>query len=356
MTRPIRAIVRRSAFGHNLAVARTRVPAAKHIAVIKANAYGHGLLRAARALSDADGFGVLDVDAAVRLRNAGFQQPILLLEGFFDPGELHVISRHDVSIVVHSTEQLRALQTAALPAPLQIFLKVNTGMNRLGFAPDVAEQVLRTLRACPAVKGVVLMTHFANADDTHGIDWQVQRFLPLAQRLGLPVSVANSATLLRYPHAAQGWTRLGLMLYGASPFEDEDALSLGLRPVMTLETKLIAVRELAAGERVGYGGAFTATQSLRMGVAACGYADGYPRHAPSGSPVMVEGILTRTLGRVSMDMLCIDLTDIPHARVGSSVELWGDGLPVEAVAAGAGTVAYELLCSLASRVPVVEVD
>lgn len=356
MTRPIRAVVRRSAFRNNFAVARTRVPSARHMAVIKANGYGHGLLRAAHALEDADGYGVLDIDAAVRLRNAGFRQPILLLEGFFHAGELPVISRHAVSIVVHNDEQLRALQTVNVSAPLPVFLKVNTGMNRLGFAPQAAESAVRALRACPAVQDVTLMTHFADADDDKGVDWQLQCFEPIVQRVGAPVSLANSATLLRHPQAAQGWTRLGLMLYGASPFADEEAAAFGLQPAMTLESRLIAVRDLAAGDAVGYGGLFVAPQSMRMGVVACGYADGYPRHAPTGSPVLVEGVATGTLGRVSMDMLCVDITDIPAAKIGSRVVLWGEGLPVERVAAAAGTVAYELLTGLAQRVPLIEVD
>ncbi|HZP87300.1 MAG TPA: alanine racemase [Burkholderiales bacterium] len=356
MTRPIRALIRRSAFRRNLAVARTRAPDAKHIAVIKANAYGHGLLRAARALEDADGFAVLDVDAAVRLRNAGFQHPVLLLEGFFDPGELGVLSRHGVSIVVHNMEQLKALQTANVPAPLPVFLKINSGMNRLGFPPDAAGQVARVLRACPAVRHLTLMTHFANADDAVGIDWQLERFQRATEHVDVPLSMANSATVLRYPAAARGWTRIGLMLYGASPFEDQPAAALGLQPAMTLESRLIAVRDLAPGERIGYGGLFTADQPLRMGVVACGYADGYPRHAPTGTPVLVEGVRTRTLGRVSMDMLCVDVSDVPQARLGSRVVLWGDDLPVEEIAASAGTVAYQLLCGLAPRVPVVDVE
>jgi alanine racemase len=326
------------------------------MAVIKANAYGHGLLRAAHALADADGFGVLDIDAAVRLRNAGFQQPILLLEGFFQPGELSVISRHALSIVVHHDEQVRALQTASIPAPLPVFLKINTGMNRLGFAPESAESIARTLRACPAVRDLTLMTHFADADGARGIEWQLERFASVRRLVPGPVSVANSATALRYPQETTGWARLGLMLYGASPFEEEDAASLGLQPAMTLESGLISVRDLAPGEPVGYGGLFTAPRPMRMGVVACGYADGYPRHALTGSPILVDGVLTGTLGRVSMDMLCVDLTGVPGARIGSRVVLWGEGLPVEHVAAAAGTVAYQLLCALASRVPVREIE
>jgi alanine racemase len=237
-----------------------------------------------------------------------------------------------------------------------VFVKLNTGMNRLGFEPAQLPRLLQRLRGARQVGEVTLMTHFANADDALGIDWQLERFDAAAREFDLPVSLANSATVLRHPQAARGWARVGLMLYGASPLPDRPAAQLGLRPAMTLESRIIAVRELAAGARIGYGGTFTASRAMRMGVVACGYADGYPRHAPSGSPVLVAGRRTGTLGRVSMDMLCVDLSALPEAGVGAPVVLWGEGLPVEEVAAAAGTIAYELLCALASRVPVQEGD
>ena len=356
MTRPIRATIRTCALRNNLEIARRHAPHARQMAVIKANAYGHGLLRAAQALRAADGFAVLDLASAVCLRNAGFTQPVLLLEGFFEAGELPVIAREKLSVVVHCEEQLQILLGANASERVSVFVKLNTGMNRLGFEPAQLPRLLQRLRAARQVAEVTLMTHFANADDALGIEWQLERFDAAAREFDLPVSLANSATVLRHPHAARGWARVGLMLYGASPLPDRSAAQLGLRPAMTLESRIIAVRELAAGERIGYGGTFTATKAMRMGVVACGYADGYPRHAPSGSPVLVAGRRTGTLGRVSMDMLCVDLSALPEAGVGAPVVLWGEGLPVEEVAAAAGTIAYELLCALASRVPVQDSD
>jgi alanine racemase len=356
MPRPIRATVRLAAFRSNLAVARRRAPAARHLAVVKANAYGHGLRRVAGALDQADGFAVLELEAALQLRCGGLPRPILLLEGFFEPAELPLIARHGIATVLHSGEQLRMLELSALAQPLDVFLKINTGMNRLGFPAAALAEMLQRLRDTGRVRSVALMTHFANADEAAGIVQPLAAFDAATHGIEAEVSLANSATLLRYPQAARGWTRIGLMLYGASPFADESAASLGLVPAMTLESGLICVREIDAGESIGYGSTFTADRRLRMGVVACGYADGYPRHAPTGTPVLVAGQRTRTLGRVSMDMLCVDLTGIPEATVGSRVVLWGDGLPVEEVARAAGTISYELLCALAHRVPVVELQ
>jgi alanine racemase len=355
MSRPVQARIRASALRNNLAVARRRAPGARLMPVIKANAYGHGLMRVARALWDADALAVLDVDAALCLRAGGYDRRILLLEGFFEPAELPVMAQHRLSAVVHCAEQLHMLEALPLDAAVDVFLKLDTGMHRLGLAAAELHPALARLRACRSVGEITLMTHFACADDERGIAWQLDRFKAATAGLGLPVSLANSATLLRYPEAARDWARIGIMLYGASPFADENAARLGLEPAMTLETRLIAVHTLSQGEAVGYGAAFRAPGAMRIGVAACGYADGYPRHADTGTPVLVEGRRTRTLGRVSMDMLCVDLTDLPEAGVGSPVVLWGDGLPVEEVAAAAGTISYELLCALAPRVPVVDI-
>jgi len=352
MARPIRATIRLSALRGNLALARRS--ARRVLAVIKAAAYGHGLLRAARALAEADGFAVVDLYDAVRLRDVGFSQRILLLEGFFEARELPAFGANGLSAVVHNLEQIEMLEHTPLPSRLEVFLKVNTGMNRLGFPPDTLRGALARLNACGNVGDITLMTHLANADDARGIDWQLETFRAATAGLELPVSVANSAALLRYPDAAQGWTRPGIMLYGSSPFADRSAAELGLVPVMTLESQVIAVQNVMPGESVGYGGAFASDRRTRIGVVACGYADGYPRHAGTGTPVLVSGRRTRTLGRVSMDMLCVDLTSLPDAGVGSPVVLWGEGMPVDEVAAAAGTVSYELLCALAPRVPVAE--
>ena len=354
MTRPIQARIRSSALRDNLAIARRRAPDARIMAVIKANAYGHGLLRVARALRDADGFAVLDLDAALRLRAEGYGRRIVLLEGFFELPELPVMAQHGLVAVVHCVEQVRMLEALPLTAPLDVFLKLNTGMNRLGLAAAELRPALARLQASRNVGEITLMTHFACADDETGIAWQLERFEAVTAGLELPVSLANSATLLRHPHAARGWIRAGIMLYGASPFADEGAGALGLQPAMTLESRLIAAHTLSAGDVVGYGGTFRAEVPMRIGVVACGYADGYPRHAPTGTPVLVGGRRTRTLGRVSMDMLCVDLSDLPDTGIGTPVVLWGEGVPVEEVAAAAGTISYELLCALAPRVPVVE--
>ena len=354
MARPIRATIHLSALRSNFELARRVAPQARALAVIKANAYGHGLLRAAGALQQADGFAVLELDDAMRLREAGHNRRILLLEGFFDPLELPHFSAYGLSAAVHNFEQVAMLERTNLPSPVDVFLKVNTGMNRLGFAPDTVGAALQRLQGARSTGEITLMTHFANADDPRGIDWQLEIFRRTTVGLDLPVSTANSAALLRYPDATRGWSRPGIMLYGASPFAEQSAASLGLTPAMTLQSSVIAVQHLEPGDSVGYGGAFSAPRRMRIGIVACGYADGYPRHAGSGTPILVDGRRARTLGRVSMDMLCVDLADLPAAGVGSAVVLWGEGMPVEEVAAAAGTVSYELLCALAPRVPVVE--
>ena len=356
MTRPIRATLDLSALRGNFAVARQHAGEARLWAVIKANAYGHGLMRAAEALDDlADGYALLDLDDAVALREAGYRQPILLLEGFFEADELPLLAEYGLTPVVHALEQIEMLTGAALPARLPVYLKINTGMNRLGLSLESFHAALTALETLPSVASVTLMTHFADADLERGIGWQMARFVESAQGCRHPVSLANSAALLRFPEVRRGWARPGIMLYGSSPFpQDETAEQLGLRPVMTLSSELIAVHDLQKGDRVGYGGVFSADEPMRIGIVACGYADGYPRHAPTGTPILVEGHRTRTVGRVSMDMIMVDLTGIPAAGIGSPVVLWGEGLPVDDVAAAAGTVSYELLCALAQRVPVSE--
>lgn len=356
MSRPIRATIDLSALRGNFAVARQRAAGASLWAVVKANAYGHGLMRAAEALDDlADGFALLDLNDAVALREAGFRQPILLLEGIFEADELPLYAEYGLTPVVHALEQVEMLAGAALPARLPVYLKINTGMNRLGLSAEEFHPALTALETMNSVGSITLMTHFADADLERGIDWQMACFKEATQGCGNTVSLANSAALLRYPESCRGWARPGIMLYGSSPFpQDESADQLGLRPVMTLSSQLISIQHLQPGDRVGYGGIFTAEQPMRIGVVACGYADGYPRHAPSGTPILVEGRRTRTLGRVSMDMIMVDLEGIPDAGVGSPVVLWGEGLPVDEVASAAGTVSYELLCALTQRVPVVE--
>jgi alanine racemase len=354
MPRPIQATIDLAALRNNLAVVRRSAPASKVFAVIKANAYGHGLLRAARALDSADGFAILEIDYAVRLREAGYRHPILLLEGVFDTRELALAAAERFACALHDKEQVRMLRDLSSGARIDLYVKLNTGMNRLGIDPGDLGKVLEMLRDDERVRSVTLMTHFACADDERGIADQLRVFKRAAGDARLPRSLANSATILRYPEAHGDWVRPGIMLYGSSPFADQSADSLGLRPVMTLSSRLIGVQALALGDRVGYGATFVAARPMRIGIIACGYADGYPRHAPTGTPVLVDGVRTGTVGRVSMDMLCADITAIPQAGVGSIVTLWGEGLPADDVAAAAGTVSYELFCALAARVPVIE--
>jgi alanine racemase len=351
MSRPIQAHIDLSALQNNLRVAR-RLASARIMAVIKANAYGHGLLRAAEALADAEGFALLDVRDAIALREAGFRQTILLLEGFFTADELPLLAEYEISTVIHNSQQLAMLDAYPRRNILSVWLKINTGMNRLGFATEQIPAVMEKLKSHPAVRDVTLMTHFSHADEPEGIAEQLERFKGLTAAYRVPRSLANSAALLRYPATHSEWVRPGIMLYGASPFADTSAQQFGLQPVMTLTSELISVRELKAGDRVGYAGLFRAEKTMRIGTVACGYADGYPRHAPTGTPVLVNGKRTRTLGRVSMDMLGVDLSEVSDADIGSRVTLWGNGLPVEEVASAAGTISYELTCALTARVPV----
>ena len=353
MSRPIQAHLNLSALENNLQVARRAAPSTRIMAVIKADGYGHGLLRVADALSAADGFALLEIQDALQLREAGFRQTILLLEGFFSAEDLALVAEYDLTCVIHGAWQIALLDAYPKRRKLDVWLKINTGMNRLGFAPDEVAQAMERLRRHRAVRDITLMTHFANADESRGIGNQCALFNDIAAPYNLARSLANSAALLRYPETRGDWARLGIMLYGASPFAETGAQQLGLKPVMTLSSRIIATQELHAGDEVGYGALFRAEHSMRIGIVACGYADGYPRHAPNGTPVLVDGQLAQTLGRVSMDMLYADLSKLPQAGVGSAVTLWGEGLPIEDVARAAGTVSYELMCALTARVPVI---
>lgn len=351
MPRPIQARIDLSALEWNLQVAR-RASSARIMAVIKADASGHGLLRAAEALNAAEGFALLDIRDAICLRDAGFGQTILLLEGFFSPDDLSLVAEYDLACVIHNQQQIDMLEAYPSRGRLEVWFKVGSGMNRLGFAPDKVPAALERLKAHPAVRDITLMTHFAHADEATGVAAQLDVFNTLAP-YRMARSLANSAALLRYPATHADWVRPGIMLYGASPFAEVSAQQLGLQPVMTLQSRIIAVQELRAGENIGYGGLFRAEAPMRVGVVACGYADGYPRHAPTGTPVLVGDQRTRIVGRISMDMLSVDLSALPTTDVGSRVTLWGEGLPVEQVAHAAGTISYELLCALTARVPIV---
>ena len=352
MPRPIRATISAGALAHNLRVARSHAGAAKIWAVIKANAYGHGVERAARALQAADGFAVLDFQEAARLRAAKLEQPILMLEGVFKAEDVELLGKHRLTPVIHQPEQIELLRAAA--APLDVYVKVNSGMNRLGFTIDNLRASVNALRETGRVRGMTLMTHFADADGASGVRAQLGWFQDLTKDIPGPRSLANSAALVRFPETRADWVRPGIMLYGCSPFADQSAQALGLKPAMTLGSELIATQQLQPGERIGYGFSYEAAAEMTIGIVACGYADGYPRHASAGTPVLVNGRRTRIVGRVSMDMITVDISDIEDAHVGSPVTLWGEGLPADEVAAAAGTVSYELLCALAPRVPVAE--
>lgn len=360
MPRPTYATLDFLALAHNHTRVRARVDGARIWSVVKANAYGHGLLRAAEVLAPlTDGFALVEFDGAAALRAAGIKLPILMLEGCYDNSDLQRCVELKLTPVVHCMAQARALVAGKLAHPIDVVVKLNTGMNRLGFDAAELPAALRLLKRNASVASLTLMTHFADADGETGIAEPLACFRKATQGLDLPVSLANSATILRFPEAHGDWVRPGIMLYGASPFAGATAASFGLKPVMSLHSKLLATRTLKPGERVGYGGTFTATKSMRIGIVACGYADGYPRHASTGTPIVVGGVRTRTLGRVSMDKLCVDLDPVPRAEAGTPVLLWGsDGkvaLPADEVAAAAGTIAYELFCALARRVPIEEI-
>jgi alanine racemase len=353
MARPLFAQINLAALAANVAHARDLAGNAQLLAVVKADAYGHGLMRVLPALEQADGLALLELNAAVALREQHYSRRILLLEGFFEERELAEIAQRRLGVAIHHQEQVRMLERATLARPLEVFIKVNTGMNRLGFDAGEVAGVCERLSTSPAVAALRLMTHLARAEDDGGLKEPLAAFDEACKGLPYPRSIANSAGVLRHAEVGGDIVRPGIMLYGASPFPYEPAEALGLRPVMTLRSQLIAIKSLKANDSVGYGAAYTASRDLRIGVVACGYADGYPRIAPNGTPVLVCGRKVRLAGRVSMDMLTVDLTDVPEARIGSPVVLWGEGLPVDDVANASSTVGYELLCAVAPRVPFV---
>jgi len=360
MPRPIRATIELSALQHNLAVARRHAGTRRVWAVVKANAYGHGLEVAVQAFQQADGLALLDMDEARRARAAGWLKPILLLEGFFETKDLAIVERLGLTVVVHHEEQVKMLeQHKGGTQPIGVYVKLNSGMNRLGFdTQERARNARMRLEALAHVRIEALMTHLANADriDPHqgpaSVAEQVARFHEMAAGWSGPTSLANSAALFFHTAVAGDAVRPGIVLYGGAPDPTHVAAALQLRPAMTLRSRLISTQSIGAGMTVGYGAQYVATREVRIGVVACGYADGYPRHAPSGTPVAVLGMRVPSVGRVSMDMLCVDLSTLPAADVDAEVELWGNQIPIDEVAAAAGTVGYELMCALAPRVPV----
>lgn len=373
MPRPIQATVHTEALRNNLTRARQSAPDARVWAVVKANAYGHGIERVFEGLRGADGFALLDLGEAERVRALGWRGPILLLEGVFEQRDLELCSRLDLWHTVHCNEQIDMLATHKTHVPHRVFLKVNTGMNRLGFAPQRYRTAWMRLNALPQVDEISLMTHFSDADDAKGINQQLDVFNAATQDLPGERSLSNSAAILRHmggdaamagadQRMTSDWIRPGIVLYGSAPdFPEHSAAHWDLQPAMTLASKIVATQDLVAGDTVGYGSSYTAQQAMRIGVVACGYADGYMRSSPGthdrGTPVLVGGVRTRTVGRVSMDLIAVDLTPVPAAGFGSEVTLWGRSisgtvLPIDEVAQAGGTVGYELMCALAARVPV----
>lgn len=353
MPRPIVATVDLAALESNLTIVRRHAPQSRVWSVVKANGYGHGLSAVWQGLQQTDGFALLDLNEAVVLREKGWRGPILLLEGFFQPADLEEIDRYRLTTAVHSDWQIDALRRMTPRAPLDIYLKLNSGMNRLGFSDRALPGAWQALSELKQVATLTLMTHFAYADMPEGVEAQMAVVARAGDGLTGPRCLANSAATLWHPNTHGQWVRPGIILYGASPSGDwQDIAASGLRPVMTLESELIAVQSVPAGGRIGYGGRHRLSETQRVGVVACGYADGYPRHAPTGTPVWVDGVRTRTLGAVSMDMLMVDLQPCPQARIGAKVELWGDHVKIDEVAAAAGTLGYELMSALAPRVTV----
>lgn len=362
MARPTCAHIHTDALRHNLAQARALAPHSRVMAVVKADGYGHGLERVARALEGADAFGVAALSDADRLRAAGLSQPIVLLSGFDEPEDLPQLRRLGVETVVHHVSQIEMLEQAAPGEPVRCWLKVDSGMHRLGFAPEQVRQAHARLSAAPAVaEGIVLMNHFASSDEfagdtpgTRQTRQQLAAFAAATEGLAGARSLSNSAAVLGWPDAHADWVRPGGLLYGISVVEGRSGADFGLRPAMTLSTRLIAVNRVRRGERIGYAATWECPEDMLVGVAAIGYGDGYPRAAPSGTPVRVRGQETQLIGRVSMDLMTIDLRGINAPAVGDPVELWGPALPVERIAAASATIGYELTCSITRRVRFVE--
>ena len=352
------AAVDRAALRHNLQVVRQTAPKSKVLAVVKANAYGHGLVQVAQTLISADGFGVARLREAIALREAGIGQPIVLLEGVFSHAEFDAAARLNFELVVHSFEQIDALETWYGSKTLRVWCKIDTGMNRLGFRPEDFPVAWSRLNACRNVhSNPRVMTHLADADerDDKRTAQQIDQFNQLAKDLNVERSIGNSAGTLAWPGSRVEWVRPGLMLYGMSPFAKSVAADLNLQPAMTLTTPLIAVRGVKAGEQVGYGGAWQANSASRVGIAAMGYGDGYPRHMKTGAPVLIRGKRATIVGRVSMDMIAIDLSPLGESIAstvmpGDTVVLWGRELPAEEVATFADTIPYELVCGISQRV------
>lgn len=357
--RPAKAYLNLPALSNNLTVAKRLAPNSKVLAVIKANGYGHGISRVAQQLSHADGFGVASIDEALILRQKGFLHRILLLEGLFSKAELPLIIQNHLDLVVHSHYQLEWLLEFTAPFGINVWIKIDTGMHRLGFKPDEVNSIISKLDANPNTFHLHLMSHLASADEDHSTalsftQQQITTFEQVTAAYDLPKSLLNSAGVQHFASKSFDWIRPGIMLYGSGQLESS---ALKLQSVMHLESKVIAINDINTGESVGYGNSWTAQRDSVIAVIAIGYGDGYPRHAPSGTPVLIKGYRVSLVGRVSMDMITVDITDyVGLIEIGSTAELWGDSLSVDEVAKWAGTISYELLCGITQRVPMIEIE
>ena len=345
-----------SALQHNLRRVREYAPNSRLMAVIKANAYGHGLITIANQINqEVDAFAVARLDEALFLRESGIKQKILVLQGFSHADEVPLLQKNQLEVVIHTEEQLEILESINQPGALKVWLKIDTGMNRLGIQPAQFDAILSRLKKCRLVhQSIAFMTHFANADDNQDTATvrQLQLFNETLNKHSGLKSSANSAGLIAWPEAQQDWVRPGLMLYGVSPIPSKTAAQLGLKPVMSLYSRIIAIKQVKKGQAVGYGGGWRAESDTLIGIVSIGYGDGYPRHANTGTPVLINNKRAPLIGRVSMDMLSVDLSHIAGVKLGDMVKLWGDGIPVEELAVDAGTIPYTLLCGITRRVQV----
>lgn len=359
MGRPTKITIHLDALRHNLQAVRNLAPHSSILAMVKSNAYGHGLERIALALPDAEALGVACIEEGLLLRQAGVKNPIVLIEGLFTGDELTKAADMHFDLVVHHLEQVKMLEQNPTIQPLQIWLKIDTGMHRLGFEPSQAKTIYQRLMHCSVVKKpIILMTHFAEADslDKTATAGQIERFEQTIKDLQGPRSLCNSAGIMAWPEVHADWVRPGIILYGASPSKTDCAIEHGFKPVMTLSTEIIAIHQVAKGEKVGYGGTWVCPEDMLVGVIAIGYGDGYPQYAKEGTPVLVNGKVCPLIGRVSMDMATVDLRTQPKAKIGDPIILWGEGLPIEKVALHNNTSAYELLTRITQRVKVQVID
>ncbi|PNT90113.1 alanine racemase [Coxiella burnetii] len=358
------ATINVTALKHNLSQIKALAPKSLAWAMIKSNGYGHGLVRVAKALSDANAFGVACIDEALTLREVGIKSPIIVMKGFYNEAELSQFARHRLGAVIHCSDQVSLLEKTNLTSSLSVWLKIDTGMNRLGFSVEQSPAVYNQLKTSSSIqKPIGLMTHLADADNENKTftELQIKRFFSVTEKMIGPKSIVNSAGFFAYPNALVDWIRPGIILYGISPFginynSFKEKIEKKFRPVMTLSAKIIAIKNRRQNDSVGYGCAWSCSEDMPIAIVSIGYGDGYPRHAPSGTPVLLNGKICPLIGRVSMDMIAIDLRSQPNAQVGDDVILWGEGLPVEIIAEKAGTIAYELLCKITQRVQFIEIE